>query len=125
MPTGLSGVLTDVTLPLCQTGMGSKAEHLTPSRSEEAIRLTNQKRIRKDSSRSRECAFCKRCGALTYAINFDRVPSAYIGLHVKCIGGDQFTKHEYVKLTEAEWRVMTKMPVKERVNWYLFERPGA
>ncbi|CCW63447.1 unnamed protein product [Phytomonas sp. EM1] len=84
--------------------------------------LENQKHIQRDHQRERRYRFCVQCGIITVTVNFDRVPSARIGLWGRCVDDRDYTHHRFVELTQREHARLKEWPVERRLNWWRYER---
>ncbi len=92
----------------------------TPDYLKRKFRLSLQKHMQKDS-REKRYAFCSRCGLTTMTVNFDRVPSARLGLFGKCKDGRDFTHHKFTTLKESEYRALQSVKMEDRATWLNFD----
>lgn len=88
----------------------------------ESFRLENQSHMRKDVERQRLYSLCKLCGTTTVLVNFDKVPSARIGLWGRCKGDKDYTHHRYVSVSQSEYEGLKEKSPPERLNWLHYER---
>ena len=88
----------------------------------ERFRLEAQKHMRNDTTRTRQYALCKKCGSMHVVVNFDVIPSARIGLWGKCVGGRDYTHHEFVAVSQSQYVRMQQMMPAQRITWFLFDQ---
>lgn len=87
-------------------------------RTKDLFRLENQKHMLNDVLRERRYRLCTRCGITTVTVNFDRVPSARIGLWGRCAGDRDYTHHRFVELSQREYQHIRDWPVPKRLSWW-------
>ena len=90
-------------------------------RMKDVFRLENQKHMRNDFDRERRYRFCTRCGITSVTVNFDRVPSARVGLWGRCVNDQDYTHHRFTELSQREYEQVRDWPVEKRLNWWRFE----
>ena len=93
-----------------------------PTGDKERLRLANQKHIQQDTSREKVYTFCKKCGNTRMTVNFNNLPSARIGLWTKCRNGMDYRHHVWVQILREDYIKMKEMELKERLNYYIFDR---
>ena len=83
--------------------------------------LLAQRHVTQNDTRERRCALCRRCGRSTVTIGFDGTPSARLGMFGSCNGSD-FTHHQLVPISEADYHHIRPMSTSERKNWVRYVR---
>lgn len=93
------------------------------------FRLENQKHIKKEDAtlapserRQRQHMLCQKCGTMKLTINFDKAPSARIGMFGVCVGGTDYTHHRFHVLTSDQYRLLGPLPPNERLKWFMDNR---
>lgn len=93
--------------------------HAVPEHMRRVARLENQSRMKQDT-RERRYAICTKCGVTTLTVNFDKMPSARLGIFGECADGQDYTHHRWSPLTGEEYKSLATVPFDKRVDWYLF-----
>ena len=88
------------------------------------VRLQNNKKWQRDHNNGirHDFAWCPRCGTSSAVVNFDVIPSAFIGLSMPCHQGESFEKHQWNRIDEATYTRMQSMSATERMTWMTFDR---
>lgn len=98
----------------------SSAGHIDVASRRQAS-LLSQRHVSVNDTRERRFALCRRCGRSTVTIGFDGTPSARLGMFGSCNGSD-FTHHQLVPISEADYHHVRPMSTAERKNWVRFVR---
>lgn len=93
-----------------------------PQRLRDLARLESQKHVKRDLLRERRYGFCKKCGNTSVLVGFDSTPSARIGLWGRCRDDKDYTHHDFMSVSQAEYERLRDMPVDRRLNYWAFER---
>ncbi len=89
------------------------------------IKLENQKHIRKEmremspsEQRKRQFVICQKCGVLNMVINFDKIPSARVGMFGLCTDGADFTHHKFAVISGDQYRMLQEKDIRDRLDWF-------
>ena len=91
-------------------------------RLKDLFRLESQKHVRNDVDRERRYLFCPKCNTTTVTINFDKMPSARVGLWGRCVDDKDYTHHTFHAVSQSEYMRMRDMSAEERGSYWRFER---
>lgn len=90
-------------------------------RMKDAFRLENQRYMLRDTERERRYRLCTKCGITTVTVNFDKVPSARVGLWGRCVNDRDYTHHRFAELSRREYEHIRDWNIDKRLNWWRFE----
>eukprot|EP00758_Cryptobia_borreli_P017952 Tbor_TRINITY_DN623_c0_g1::TRINITY_DN623_c0_g1_i1::g.1608::m.1608 len=84
--------------------------------------LKSQRHFLKGDTRERRYALCIKCGKTNLTVGFNNTPSARLGIHSACANELDFTHHRWRPISEHDYDSTRAMPLKDRINWFLFDK---
>ena len=103
------------------TRFGKLAQHSATSSEKEYMRLSSQRYIRQDKEREKVYSMCRKCGNTRMTVNWDRIPSARIGLWGTCVNGLDYRHHAWIPIKESEYQSLKPLERRDRLNHYIFD----